>query len=87
MNDKKHKNPGISPRRGKMVLAALPLGLLLATALGTQAHAMSLTITDQSSHSPVSPHYRYIINQDNTGTTTQRDAEPGSGCSAGASRR
>ncbi|NJD05338.1 MAG: DUF11 domain-containing protein [Methylococcaceae bacterium] len=29
----------------------------------------------------VTPHYKYIINVDNTGTTEQRNAEPGSGCS------
>jgi uncharacterized repeat protein (TIGR01451 family) len=82
MNDKKHKIHAPLPRTGRKGQLAFPLGLLLATALGTQAHAMSLTIMDQSSHSPVSPHYRYIINEDNTGTTTQRNAEPGSGCSA-----
>lgn len=66
---------------GSLRKMGLTMGLLLATAF-TQAHALSLTLRDQTTGATIAPNYKYIINEDNTGTTEQRSADPGSGCSA-----
>jgi len=56
------------------VQASAPAAPLLETS------TMTLAVQDAESGAAIST-YSYIINVDNTGTTDQRNAEPGSGCS------
>ena len=58
----------------------LPATVTPAVAQVTQTNEIRLTVKSATDGTPI-PNYSYIINEDNTGTTTQRSAEPGTGCS------
>ncbi len=84
MNKNKSRPIGSLRNAGKLGLSALPLGLLLATAFGTQVQALSLSVQGSGTRTGVAfsepvTIYKYIINVDNTGTTEQR--APTDGCS------
>jgi hypothetical protein len=48
--------------------------------LVAQTNTMTLQVVSATDNSPIQ-NYKYIINEDNTGTTAQRSAAPDSGCS------
>jgi hypothetical protein len=58
----------------------LPATVTPAVAQVTQTNEIRLSVKSATDGTPI-PNYSYIINEDNTGTTTQRSAEPGTGCS------
>jgi hypothetical protein len=63
-----------------MLLSSQPFTPATVTPALAQTNTMTLAVQDAASGAPIAA-YQYIINFDNTGTTTQRSAAPGSGCS------
>ena len=64
-----------------MLFTALgPVSFLKATPVAAATIHLQLSVVSATDSTPVDT-FKYIINLDNTGTTTQRNAEPGSGCS------
>jgi len=65
---------GIVP---SLVAVGLAASMLVTTA---EAAGITLNVVSASDGTPISE-YKYIVNQDNTGTTAQRSPDPGTGCS------
>ena len=63
-----------------MLLSSQPFLPATVTPALAQTNVMTLRV-ESATDSTAIDSYSYIINIDNTGTTTQRNAEPGSGCS------
>jgi hypothetical protein len=90
MNNRVKAKSGHLHRRNSQVLTALlSLVMLLSsqpfipstvTPALAQTNTMTLVVQDAVSEASI-PAFNYIINVDNTGTTTQRSPDPGTGCS------
>lgn len=64
-----------------MLLSSQPIFPSSVTPALAQTNTMTLNVVSAADSQVVISNYQYIINLDNSGTTTQRNPAPGSGCS------
>jgi SdrD B-like domain/IPT/TIG domain len=78
---RRHGQSGLSRLWHGLTLPLLVVGVM-SWMLAPSAEALTLNVVDATNGTSISA-YKYLINEDNTGTTEQRSPTSGSGCNTG----